>query len=139
MAAGKSDNARYIWNEDVGVVDTQADAPRTRKKKWGSRKGYWMVFVYRTKAPIRLDALTRLAKQLLKIAKLCKVEIGVLEVRQHCLFLKVLVDTDDKAIDFSECLIAYYKKTLRPEHFVTAIRKPTDFEIDQYINDLRNH
>ena len=137
MAAEESEVSRYIWNEDLGVVDTKAHSLEIQDNKLLSRRGFWMVFVYRKKAPIRLGAIARLARQMIKVGRLCKVEVAVLEVRERCLFLKILVDDDLHAIDFSECVVGYYKKIIRPEHFVTAIRKPTDFEINEYIKGVR--
>src|SRR3989344_9005273 len=139
MAAEESEDSRYIWNEDLGVVDTKASLLEIENNTLISKRGFWAVFVYRKKAPIRISAIARLAKQLSKVARLCKVEIIVLDVREQCLFMKIFVEDDIHAIDFSECVVGFYKKIIRPEHFVTAIRKPTDFEINQYISEIRKH
>lgn len=134
------ESQRYVWDEDFGVVDTANEVlVGTEAGAIGRLLLYYVVFVLQEKKVFSVDELVRVNKACSSVVRGKNIEIEKLEIADTHIVASVLVPMDIAVVDFTERLIEKCTEWLRPEHFVTNLRKPSRHEIDTYIKGLRNH
>lgn len=135
-----NESQRYIWDEDFGVIDTATEVLiGTEAGTIGRLLAYYIVFILKERKVFKIGELVRLHKIFASVVRRKGIEIEKLEIADTHIVATVLVPIDVAVVDFTERLIEQCPQWIRPEHFVTNLRKPTRHEIDEYIRGLRNH
>ncbi len=134
------ESQRYVWDQDFGVIDTATEMlVGTEAGTIGRLLAYYAVFILKESKVFKVDELVRINKICTRVICRKGIEIEKLEIADTHIVASVLVPIDVAVVDFTERFIEKCPQWVRPEHYVTNLRKPSRHEIDQYISGLRNH